>query len=250
MREEQIGGGATPDGRFEGRRIRNLGELTYQRPTFRWRLLQLWKARRDVPLRVAQTLLGSVHGVIQIQSEMRGRVYRPDWSRLTPWQAYKLRELLKINTDFGELVRHFGGQLIDYGVLSRQMVTDVGVAFIVDAFQNSVEMESMKYHGLGTGSAAEAVGNTALTTEITTNHYTGSVRPTGTTEEGASANIAKTVGTHTQATAGDTVSEHGVFSSATPGAGVLLDRHIFTGVPLGVGDSFQTTYQLTLNSGG
>lgn len=241
-----VNGGMAPGGGFSGQRVRDLGEL--QRPTFGWRVRQAWKARHELPMRAAQALSGMVRGTLQFEQKMSGQVYRIDWTTLAPWQAQTLRELLRANHDIFDIARHFGGTVTDYGVLSRRMVTDVGVQFIVDAFANGTELENMKYHGLGTGGAAEAVGNTALTTEITANHYTGSARPTGTTEEGASANIFKTVGTHTQATAGDTITEHGVFSAVT--VGVLLDRHLFTGVPLAIGDSFVTTYQLTLSSGG
>jgi hypothetical protein len=136
----------------------------------------------------------------------------------------------------------------DYGVVSRKVVTDAGVGFIVDAFQNSVELENMKYHALGTGSTAEAAGDTALVTELTT-EYTGNVRATGTTTEGATANIYKTVATNTlDGTPGAALREHGVFSANA--AGVLLDRSVFAAITLSSGDSLQSSYELTLSSGG
>jgi hypothetical protein len=239
----------TPTGRIDGLVVRDLGEL--KPPSLFWRVKQAWKAKRELPMHAAQRVLGRVGGVIQLKSHLTGQVYRTDWSRLAPWQVLRVQEILRLGDGYvQQLPAMFGGSVIDYGVLSHRVITDVGVAFLVDAFQNTTELETMKYHGLGTGTNAEAVGNTSLQTEITSTHYTGSVRPTGTTEEGASANIYKTVGTHTQLTAGDTIAEHGVFSSATPGAGVLLDRSQFTGVALSVNDSFVTTYQLTFTSGG
>lgn len=139
------------------------------------------------------------------------------------------------------------GQIEDYGIVGRKVVTDVGVGYIVDAFQNSVELENMKYHGLGTGSTAEAAGDTALVTELTT-EYTGNVRATGTTTEGASANIYRTVATNTlDGTPGAALREHGVFSASS--AGVLLDRTVFAAITLSSGDSLQSTYELTLTSG-
>jgi hypothetical protein len=36
---------------------------------------------------------------------------------------------------------------VDLGQLSHHVITDTGVAFLVDAWQNSVEMENLKYHG-------------------------------------------------------------------------------------------------------
>lgn len=252
--QQQQAGSSRPTGDLLARIDRDLGDLE-ARPFARITLarrIQNWvqHRHRDLPMQIATAILGRVAGVLTVQSQLIGQVYRTDWSALAPWQADHLRALLRANHPLVELPRFFGGLVTDFGVLSRQMVTDVGVGYIVDAFQNSVELEDMKYHALGTGSNAEAVGNTALHTEITTNHYTGSVRPTGSTEEGATANIYKTIGTHTQATAGDSITEHGVLSSATPGAGVLIDKHLFTAVALAVGDSFASTYSLALSSGG
>jgi len=102
---------------------------------------------------------------------------------------------------------------------------DSGVAYIVDAFQNTVELENMKYHGSGTGTTAEAQTQTALVTEVET-------RATGTTEEGASANIYKTVGTVSY-TGANAITEHGVFSA----------------INVGNGDSIQFTYELTFPAG-
>ena len=136
----------------------------------------------------------------------------------------------------------------DHGIVSRKVVTDLGVAFIVDAFQNLTEIETFKYHGLGTGGAAEAAANTALTTELTT-EYTGNTRATGSTTENA-ANIFETVATNTLDAGTPSVTEHGVFSAVA--AGTLLDRSLFGAIALNGanGDGLQSTYRLTLTAGG
>lgn len=139
----------------------------------------------------------------------------------------------------------------EWGIVSRKVVTDAGVGFIVDAFQNITELENMKYHGIGTGSTAEAAGDTALVTELTTEYNPNSTRATGTTTEGASANIYRTVGTNTlDAAPGAALREHGVFSQAATGGGVLLDRSVFAAITLASGDGLQSTYELTCTSGG
>lgn len=146
-------------------------------------------------------------------------------------------------------VRKASGEWVDYGVVGYRVVTTAGVGFIVDAFQNIVELEIMKYHGIGTGTTAEASGDTALVTESTTALNPDSTRATGTTTEGASGNIYRTVGTLT-ADAQIVVREHGVFSQAATGGGVLLDRTVFAAVTLENGDSLQATYELTCSAGG
>lgn len=140
------------------------------------------------------------------------------------------------------------GLLEDYGVLSRRVVTTAGVGFLVDTFQNLLEPEIMKYHGIGTGTNAEAASDAALQTELTTQYNPDNTRATGSTTE-AAANIFQTVGTNT-VDASVAITEHGVFSSATSGAGVLLDRSVFSALNLVSGDSLQTDYRLTLSSGG
>lgn len=136
-----------------------------------------------------------------------------------------------------------------FGLASLRVVTDTGVGYIVDAFQNLTELENMKYHGVGTGTNAEAVGNTALQTELTTQYNPDNTRATGTTIEGATANIYRTVATNNfDATVA--ITEHGIFSQAAVGGGVLLDRSVFSAINLVSGDGLQTQYDLTFTSGG
>lgn len=142
------------------------------------------------------------------------------------------------------------GKVHDLGLASCRVVTTAGVGFIVDAFQGLVEPENMKYHGVGTGGAAEAVGNTALTTELTTQYSASNTRPTGSLGElSGNANVFETAATIT-VTAGVALTEHGIFSQAATGGGVLLDRTLFSTVNLATGESLQATYDLTFTAGG
>lgn len=137
----------------------------------------------------------------------------------------------------------------ELGVLSTRVVTNSGVNYIVDAFQNLVEPEAMRYHGIGTGTAAEAVGDTALAAELTTQYSPDNTRATGTLGEGATANVFRTQGTNT-VDEPVTITEHGIFTQAAVPGGTLLDRSVFAGIALASGDSLQTTYDLTFNAGG
>lgn len=137
----------------------------------------------------------------------------------------------------------------DYGLVSCRLVTNNGVAYIVDAFQNTTEIENLKFHGIGTGVAAEAAGDSALGTELTTEYNPNSTRATGSTTENA-ANIYETVGTNTLDSGTPAVTEHGVFSASS--AGTLLDRSVFSAINLngGNGDGLQSTYRFTITAGG
>jgi len=141
------------------------------------------------------------------------------------------------------------GTVEELGLASLRVVTTTGVGFIVDAFQNLTELENMKYHGLGTGTNAEASSDTALQTEITTEYTTDNTRPTGSLTEGATGNIFRTVGT-IAVDASVAATEHGVLSQAATGGGTLLDRSKFSVVNLASGDSIVATYDLTLTAGG
>lgn len=137
----------------------------------------------------------------------------------------------------------------NYGVLSRQVVTTAGVGFLVDAFQNTKELENLKYHGYGTGGTAEASGDTALVTELTTQYASDNTRPTGTTTEGASANIYRSVGTLDPDSA-VAITEHGLFDQAATGGGTLWDRSLFSVINVAAsGDTLETTYDCTFAAG-
>jgi hypothetical protein len=138
---------------------------------------------------------------------------------------------------FATLIRD--GERVDLGLVSTKVVTTAGVNFIVDAFQNLTEVENFRFHAAGTGTAAEAVGDTVLGTEVET-------RATGSTTEGASANIYRTVGT-VSFTATRAITEHGIFSAST--VGVLLDRSQFAAINVINGDSIEFTYDLTFPAG-
>lgn len=151
---------------------------------------------------------------------------------------------------FGRVIRG-NGEVEELGLMSLRVVTTTGVGFIVDAFQNLVELENMKFHGFGVGVAAEAAADTALGTEETTQYAVDNTRPTGTTTE-ASATVYRTVATYAPDSGGTrAITEHGVFSQAATGGGVLLDRTVFAAVNLvAAADSLQVTYDLTLTAGG
>jgi hypothetical protein len=140
------------------------------------------------------------------------------------------------------------GREDDYGVVSRNVITDNGAAAVVNGFRNTFELELFNYHGLGTGGAAEAAANTALTTELTTQYSTDNVRPTG-VQSAPAANQYQSVATIT-VDAGVSITEHGLFSQAAVPGGTLWDRSLFTALALNSGDSIIATYIATITSGG
>lgn len=144
--------------------------------------------------------------------------------------------------------RSEAGVLTDFGLASLRVITDTGVAFIVDAWQNLVELENMRFHGTGSGGTAESQAQTALVTEFTSQLNPDNTRATGDLAEGATGNIFKTTGVNTY-DATVAVTEHGLFSQAATGGGVMFDRSLFSAVNLASGDSLSTAYSCTLVAG-
>jgi hypothetical protein len=140
------------------------------------------------------------------------------------------------------------GRREDFGVVGCRVITDAGVAFLADDFNDgSTEITSFDFHGLGTGTNAEAAGDTTLQTELTT-EYTSNVRATG-TPTNPTAPTYRSVGTNTLDSGTPAVTEHGLFSASS--AGTLWDRTTFSAINLvgASGDALQSTYTLTITAG-
>ncbi|HYW88203.1 MAG TPA: hypothetical protein VFB50_10560 [Chloroflexota bacterium] len=146
------------------------------------------------------------------------------------------------------VLRRGAGRSEYLGVVSRKVITDAGVAAVVNAFRNTFELELFNYHGLGTGSTAEATAQTALVTELTTQYATDNTRPAG-TQSAPVANQYQSVATIT-VDAAASVTEHGLFSQAAAPGGTLWDRSVFGALALNTGDAIVATYIATITSGG
>jgi hypothetical protein len=140
-----------------------------------------------------------------------------------------------------------------FGISSFNVVTDVGRDELVDEFDAATSagfaLDTFNFHGLGTASTAEAASQTALTTELTTEYNPNSTRVTGTQSQPTS-DVYRSQGTNTLDSGTPTINEHGLFSASS--AGTLWDRSLTGALPLvGTnGDGLQTTYNLTIASGG
>jgi len=141
------------------------------------------------------------------------------------------------------------GRILDLGLASTRVVTTAGATFLVDNLRGAIAtIANMKFHGIGTGTNAEAVGDTTLQTELTTEYSPDNTRATG-SQTNNGAKVYRTVGTNT-VDAAAAVTEHGIFTQAATGGGTLLDRSKFSVVNLANGDSLQATYDFTVNDGG
>lgn len=172
---------------------------------------------------------------------------RPRLALAGLWRGLQGKGIIGVGRLYATLYRA-GQAPMHLGLLSTKVVTDAGVAYIVDDWDGGANtIDLFNYHGCGTGVGAEAAGDTALGTESTTALNPNSTRATGTKSQ-PSANVMRSVGTLTF-DAGAAITEHGIFTQSATGGGTLLDRSVFSAINVVSGDSIQFTYDLTLTSG-
>jgi hypothetical protein len=127
-------------------------------------------------------------------------------------------------------------------VVKDKVVTTAFVNFIVDQLQAETSaFGDFKYHDSGTGTDAEAIGDTTLDTAW------GGDRSTGTQTEGASANIYKSVATTTY-NASKAITEHGLFNIDADG--ILMDRTKFDAINVVDTNQIEFTFEITFTAGG
>jgi len=199
------------------------------------------KRGRQGPVKPSDTMI-ETSGVMwsgQLQAKIyRGLVAKAVEISGMPFEAYeKLPEEAKqrlLNQAKG-LVE---SEIVDEG---HNTVTDAGVAFLVDDWDNNAQdITTMNFHAMGTGGSppsTPAVTATTLVTEVES-------RVAGTKSQPA-ANQIRTVATIT-ATAPRTVNEWGLLSASS--GGTLWSTRWFTAIVLATNDAIEFTYTFTLTS--
>jgi len=237
------GGRLRPSGALELRVVRGYQKIGWGwrlRNAARWSFIKGWLAAHII------APVANWWGVCTVMGELAIKVRRVDDDTRAVYR--KMRER---GASLDEIERYLEahGTWVDYGTVGYRVITDAGVAFIVDDWDNSgTDMTTLNFHGIGTGSTAEAVGDTALVTESTTALNPDNTRATGTRSQPA-ANQYRSVGTLT-ADAQIIAREHGLFSTSGTGTGSLWDRTVYGTITLESADSLQATYTATLSSGG
>lgn len=157
--------------------------------------------------------------------------------------------LVKLLGTLDAMVIRADGTTINLGCVSKRVVTTAGVNYLRDDFAagaGGADISLFKYHACGTGTTAEAITDTTLVTECTTELNPDSTRGVG-TQVNSVAKTYSTVATLTFDSAA-AVTEHGLFSAAS--GGTLWDRSVFAAVNVASGESIQFTYTLTISDGG
>ena len=140
---------------------------------------------------------------------------------------------------YARVWRH-GVGWIQLGLIATKKVTQAFTEHLVDSLQNQTTkpIDTFKYHDSGTGVTAESNAQTALITPC------GESRDVGTQLEGATANVYKSVATHTYA-GPFAITEHGLFSASS--GPTMMDRSVFAAINVLSGEKIEFTYELTVN---
>lgn len=194
--------------------------------------------KEDTKVEIRKDLHKHSRRILTLDGELRGRLIRPKGG-------------LNADVDLGILRMSRFRRFVDFlrkgglPVPGAMLVTDAGVAFMVDDWDTAAEeITNLNFHDSGTGTIAAAVTDTDLGTPAGP-----TTRATGTKSQPA-ANQIRSVGTIAY-TATLAITEWGLFADATRGApDTLWDRRVFTAINVVNGDSIQFTYTLTVNSGG
>lgn len=245
-------GTTATSGAITMRKRQNVGDLSrIQSPGMLWKLKNYLTTNFMVgkAQTIAADTCGSLFGIFTLKSKLSGYHFRPDYANLAPEQILKLKALLADNVPVTELASPFRGVVTDYGTMSYRVVTTAGVVFLANNFAAGGQaISNFKFHGFGTGTTAEAVGDVALVTELTTQYAVDNTRPTG--SQASTSNVYTTIGTLSPDSGGTiAITEHGIFSASS--STTLWDRSVFSAVNLVAGsDSLQVTYALTCTAGG
>jgi len=131
------------------------------------------------------------------------------------------------------------GVWYNFGTVCHKVISTAFAEFVVDQLITETSVfGDFKYHQIGTGSTAEAAAQTALITPVES-VTTGSQAEDSSKVYKSTASIAIT---DTRA-----LREHGIFNNATPASGTMMDRSLYDVISLISGDTFETTYKLTVS---
>lgn len=129
-------------------------------------------------------------------------------------------------------------EVIDYGIVSRQIITVSFLEHLIDAFQSDAhKIHTFKFHDSGIGTTPASENDTVLESKVEVD------REIGTQEEGGEATSYKSVATITY-TSPHEITEHGIFSEAV--AGILLDHSVFPPISVFATDQIEFTYEFSV----
>lgn len=127
------------------------------------------------------------------------------------------------------------GELKEERDLGYNLITTNGQNGIADQLLASPTITKPTHMGIGTGTTAPAVGNTALVTEVGTRQSLTKTR---------SNNVVTNVATFGAGVGTGAITEAGIFTAAT--AGTMYSRITFSPINKGANDTLELTWTYTI----
>ena len=153
------------------------------------------------------------------------------------------------------------GNAVDYGVVGRKKITYAFIVLLTGALKNDgsqATLTNFKFHGVGTGTTPEATagaGSTLVTSAMV--DITGSTDLVEGTQvqlnTASTQSVYRSVGVIPCSDTGTNICEHVLTNSASAGAGVTMDRTLWTGgdvFSVVSGSTITVTYTSTWLAGG
>jgi len=196
--------------------------------------LELGLSKKDKAIEI-----GRIEGWVEI--EVRDKEGRIKYKAGSPPE--KLVKKQK-ETEDCPITSCFPAKSIDLHYWRKNVITDVGLACIVRLVFLGLTEDKFGYLGIGSGTAAEAVTDTALQYEI--KRKAATVSQTTTTITDDTGLLEATFSSADALTGTANVSETGIFN--LPTAGDLLARKVFTAVPVDwdAGDTLTIRYYVQM----
>lgn len=163
-----------------------------------------------------------------------------------------IKQLFQLNKLGMFLRRYFGINVPNISLFGRMansmnisnLVVNAGLAGMASRLNGAGAENAFTYIAIGTGTGAEALTDTALGTEITTNGGARAAATASRVTTDVANDTAQLVLTY-NFTGSFAVTESGVFNDAS--AGTMLARKVFSAINVASGDSLQITWKFDLD---
>jgi hypothetical protein len=153
-------------------------------------------------------------------------------------------KLFKKNNPVFPLASSFPAKETELFYWRKNVITDVGLACIIRLVFSGLTEDKFGYLGIGSGTTAEAVTDTALEYEV--KRKVATVTQETTTVTGDTAKLEATFSSADGLTGSMNISEAGIFNLDT--GGDLLARKVFSAVPVNwdAGDTLTIRYYVQM----
>lgn len=153
-------------------------------------------------------------------------------------QARQGRQPLKI-IGIIEITVKDGKGRVKYRIIRRNLITDAGIQYIVQALAAQVTLAAFKYIAIGTGTTSPSGSDTALESEVARQEGTITIESTNISNDTLRVDASFTF------EASYSISESGLFNAAS--GGTMLARQTFDPISVEPGFTLDVTWRIIVS---